>query len=406
MPPPPLARRLLLQPLPSGARALHTTPGVLACRLASRAVVRFAGPEAARFLHSLLTNDLLSAFSAAGASSPQRYAPTPNAPARGPAAPAYAALLTPQGRFLYDLFLYRPPPRSQMLDRTGSAPETGEAPEGHPHPQEVLADVDAAEVDDLVACFKRYRLRSKVEIDNVSENFACWQRFGHDVVHTEPSTQEPEAQSIGWGQGVDHAGESAAQGNGHGWQWLKDPRLDYLGYRGIFPADTIPPLVESDKEADERHYQLWRIENGVAEGSTEIPKGEAIPLEYNLAGLNAISFEKGCYIGQELIARTHHRGVIRKRLMPMKFVDGNGQELEQAVAPGSEVVDEASGKKVGAVSTALGSRGMGLLRLEEALKPGSALRAGGNRDVRVQAIKPEWWPAEWTQVLQEQRAAA
>lgn len=389
---PPLARRLLHHALPRG---LHTppTPGVLACRLASRAVVRFAGPEAARFLHSLLTNDLLhSAFSAAAASAPQRYAP------------AYAALLTPQGRFLYDLFLYRPPPPSQMLDRTGSAPETGEAPQGDP--QEVLADVDAAEVDDLVACFKRYRLRSKVEIDNVSENFACWQRFGHNVVHTEPSTQEPEAQSIGWGQGVDHAGESAAQGNGHGWQWFKDPRLDYLGYRGIFPADTIPPLVESDKEADERHYQLWRIENGVAEGSTEIPKGEAIPLEYNLAGLNAISFEKGCYIGQELIARTHHRGVIRKRLMPMKFVDENGQELEQAVAPGSEVIDESSGKKTGAVNTALGSRGMGLLRLEEALKPGSALRISDNRDVRVQAIKPDWWPAEWTQVLQQQSAAA
>ncbi|XP_066371401.1 putative transferase At4g12130, mitochondrial [Miscanthus floridulus] len=400
---PPLARRRLLHALPRCARALHTpptpTPGVLACRLASRAVVRFAGPEAARFLHSLLTNDLLSAFAASGAASPQRYAP-----AWGPVAPAYAALLTPQGRFLYDLFLYRPPPPSQMLDRTVSAPETGEAPEGDP--QEVLADVDAAEVDDLVACFKRYRLRSKVEIDNVSENFACWQRFGHNVVHTDPSTQEPEAQSIGWGQGVDHAGESAAQGNGHGWQWLKDPRLDYLGYRGIFPADTIPPLVESDKEADERHYQLWRIENGVAEGSTEIPKGETIPLEYNLAGLNAISFEKGCYIGQELIARTHHRGVIRKRLMPMKFVDENGQELEQAVTPGSEVVDEASGKKIGTVNTALDSRGMGLLRLEEALKPGSALRIGDNRDVRVQAIKPDWWPAEWMQVLQQQSSAA
>lgn len=149
---PPLARRRLLHALPLSARALHTpptpTPGVLACRLASRAVVRFAGPEAARFLHSLLTNDLLSAFAASGAASPQRYAP-----ARGPVAPAYAALLTPQGRFLYDLFLYRPPPPSQMLDRTGSAPETGEAPEGDP--QEVLADVDAAEVDDLVACFKR-----------------------------------------------------------------------------------------------------------------------------------------------------------------------------------------------------------------------------------------------------------
>jgi transferase CAF17, mitochondrial len=59
------------------------------------------------------------------------------------------------------------------------------------------------------------------------------------VVHTEPSTQGPEDRSIGWGQGTDHAAESAAQGTGHGWQWLKDPRLDRLGYRGIFPADTI-----------------------------------------------------------------------------------------------------------------------------------------------------------------------
>lgn len=53
--------------------------------------------------------------------------------------------------------------------------------------------------------------------------------------------------------------------------------------------------------------------------------GEAIPLEYNLAGLNAISFDKGCYIGQELIARTHHRGVIRKRLIPIRFLNSSGE---------------------------------------------------------------------------------
>ena len=52
--------------------------------------------------------------------------------------------------------------------------------------------------------------------------------------------------------------------------------------------------------------------------------GEAIPLEYNFVGLNAISFDKGCYVGQELIARTHHRGVIRKRLVPLRFIDSNG----------------------------------------------------------------------------------
>lgn len=151
----PLGRRLVPRLLVS-RRSLHTSPptdpGVLACRLTSRGVVRFAGPEAARFLHSLLTNDLLSS----GSSQP-RYAPTPNAPARAPP-PAYAALLTPQGRFLYDLFLYRPTPRSQMLDRTGSAPQTGERPKGEQEgeePGELLADVDAAEVDELLACFKR-----------------------------------------------------------------------------------------------------------------------------------------------------------------------------------------------------------------------------------------------------------
>lgn len=53
--------------------------------------------------------------------------------------------------------------------------------------------------------------------------------------------------------------------------------------------------------------------------------GDAIPLEYNFAGLNAISFDKGCYVGQELIARTHHRGVIRKRLTPFKLIDANGE---------------------------------------------------------------------------------
>lgn len=53
--------------------------------------------------------------------------------------------------------------------------------------------------------------------------------------------------------------------------------------------------------------------------------GDAIPLEYNFAGLNAISFDKGCYVGQELIARTHHRGVIRKRLTPFKLVDADGE---------------------------------------------------------------------------------
>ncbi|KAL6972590.1 hypothetical protein U1Q18_026764 [Sarracenia purpurea var. burkii] len=131
-----------------------------------------------------------------------------------------------------------------------------------------------------------------------------------------------------------------------------------------------------------------------------------MPLEYNLAGLNAISFDKGCYVGQELVARTHHRGVIRKRLLPLKFVDDGGKEVEQKVAPGSEVINAESGKKAGTVTAALGCRGLGLLRLEEAFKGFSRLAIQGQEDVKVQAIRPEWWPSDWFMEPQEQIAAA
>ncbi|KAM1954495.1 hypothetical protein EV1_023663 [Malus domestica] len=53
------------------------------------------------------------------------------------------------------------------------------------------------------------------------------------------SVEEPKAASVGWGAGVDHSGMSSARGNALGWQWFKDPRLDCLGFRGIFPSDTI-----------------------------------------------------------------------------------------------------------------------------------------------------------------------
>lgn len=69
-------------------------------------------------------------------------------------------------------------------------------------------------------CVYRYRLRSKVEIQNVAEEFTCWQRFGDKIVANSSS-------------------ESPANGNNFGYSWYKDPRLECLGFRGIFPSDTI-----------------------------------------------------------------------------------------------------------------------------------------------------------------------
>lgn len=369
----------------------------MASRLKTRSVIRFSGPDTIKFLQGLLTNDVRRFGETPGEET--SHLPTPNMPLHA-VPPMYAALLTPQGRFLYDLFLYRPPRPEEKFDKTGAGPGAGDGE------LELLADVDAQVLDEVVQTFKRYRLRAKVDIENVAQDFSSWQRYGGNFSRKSSTEEEPDAASVGWGAGVDKSAMSASQGNKSGWQWFKDPRLDSLGYRGIFPSSSEPPLVEEDKKTDEKNYLLWRLEKGVAEGSTEIPKGEAIPLEYNLEGLNAISFDKGCYVGQELIARTHHRGVIRKRLLPLKFLDSEGKEAEQKVAPGSEILDAASGKRIGTVTTVLGCRGLGLLRLEEALKKSSSLTILGQEDLKAQAVKPDWWPPEWFQEQRQHSAAA
>ncbi|KAL0324416.1 UNVERIFIED_CONTAM: putative transferase, mitochondrial [Sesamum calycinum] len=383
--------------------------GPMACLLKTRSVIRFKGPETIKFLQGLVTNDVRSL------DEPEPAAEntfTPNMPVCV-APPVYAAMLTPQGRFLYDFFLYRAPRTDEKLDRTGSGP----GPD--PGELEIFADVDGSVMDELLPTLKRYRLRCKVEIENVAEDFSCWQRFGGNLPEKSSSLEESEGDSVGWGGNVDLTGVSASRGSALGWQWNKDPRLACLGYRGIFPSNATPPLVEADKETDEGNFLLWRLEKGVAEGSTEIPKGLApFILAYfvfellshvtasllceqssqqvrRVDILNAISFDKGCYIGQELIARTHHRGVIRKRLIPLRFLHEGGKEVEQKVAPGSEVIDSTSQKKVGTVTTAIGSRGLGLLRLEEAFKGSGSLSIKGQEDVNIETIRPKWWPSEW-----------
>ncbi|CAJ2662381.1 putative transferase At4g12130, mitochondrial isoform X2 [Trifolium pratense] len=373
------------------------TAGPVASLIKSRSVIRFRGPDTVKFLRGLLTNDIRKIGEPIGDKTANF--PTPNVPTTS-VTPIYAALLTPQGRFLYDLFLYKPPNSDTKLDTTGTGPASDPN-----QPFELFADVDASVLDELLATFTKYRLRSKVEIDNVASEFSCWQRYGSGPSDNSSDVEEPEAASVGWGAGEDGAAMSSSSEGNLGWQWFKDPRLACLGFRGIFPSNIIPPLIEADKETDEQNYLMWRIEKGVAEGSIEIPKGEAMPLEYNLVGLNAISFDKGCYVGQELIARTHHRGVIRKRLVPLRFQDNDGKVIDKVI-PGSEVVNRESGKKAGLVTTALGCRGLGLLRLEEALKGSTALSIQGQEDVKVVASKPDWWPSDWLQDLQQHTAFA
>ena len=80
--------------------------------------------------------------------------------------------------------------------------------------------------------------------------------------------------------------------------------------------------------------------------------------------------------------------------------------MEQQISRGSELIDNASKKKAGTVTTALGSRGLALIRVEEAFKETGALTVNGQEDIKVETIRPKWWPSEWFLHQQQQTAAA
>ncbi|XP_015109226.1 uncharacterized protein LOC107036031 [Diachasma alloeum] len=139
------------------------------------------------------------------------------------------------------------------------------------------------------------------------------------------------------------------------------------------------------EDDEEMSYKEFRYRLGIGEGVEDLPPGKPLPLEVNCDYLHGVSFHKGCYIGQELTARTHHTGVVRKRLMPLVFDDVPGGRLEV-----DESVLGEGGKAVGKLKGVEGRFGLGLMRIAEALA-GGGLRVGGTG---VKVVKPCWWPVD------------
>ena len=272
-----------------------------------RAVIALSGEDRRSFLQGLVSNDVAKATAERA---------------------IYAALLTPQGKYLHDIFI---------------------AAAG----ERLLIDCEAARRADLLRRLSMYKLRAKVALAP-ADDLSVGLHFGTGALDALALAAEP---------GLAHA-----QGEG---TVFVDPRLAALGARAILPPAKFP--AENAKPAD---YDQLRLTLGVPDGSRDLPVEKAILLENGFDELNAIDWNKGCYMGQELTARTRYRGLVRKRLMPVA-IEG------PAPPPGTPLL--LGDKEAGEMRSASGDIGLAMIRLE-ALGRG-ALAAGS---ARLSPRKPDW----------------
>ena len=183
---------------------------------------------------------------------------------------------------------------------------------------------------------------------------------------------------------------------------------DFLSYKYPFTDQSGNPFmrflvpkkeVKISKSDDPKLYLRWRIMMGVAEGPKEIPLGQAIPLEYNFDILpDSIDFKKGCYLGQELVARTHYRGTVRKRLVPFYGRNIRSSDILQTTGPiaADQIVATEFLQRDNCII------GLAMARMEhlEHFYANSNLSESDLCKNRILIpVIPSWWPSSITDLL-------
>ena len=152
-----------------------------------------------------------------------------------------------------------------------------------------------------------------------------------------------------------------------------DPRNDALGWRILIPEELrqkVADLVGAEL-VDSGLYEAHRIAAGAPRGGLDFMYGDAFPHETNMDRLHGVDFEKGCYVGQEVVSRMQHRGTARTRTVKV-ILDGFAPE------PGTAIL--AGDKPVGTIGSTSGQLGLALIRTDrvtDALDAGLPLTAGG-----------------------------
>lgn len=224
-----------------------------------RGIFQLQGPDCFDFLQGLISNDLKK---------------LDNHPC------LYAALLSPQGKLLFDFFLY------QKYNNDGEIT--------------YYLECLKAQSADLERRLMMYRLRSKVDIINRSEELIV-------VSHRK-------------------AIDNTLCGG-------PDPRDPDLGWRGIIEKDLAKDLPKSDLHI----YHIERIKAAAPNGVEDMGNGKTLLLEGNFDHLNGVSFQKGCYVGQENTARMHHRNKVNRRLVAIEFLGKTPDFGTQLYADGVKI---------------------------------------------------------------------
>jgi len=248
-----------------------------------------------------------------------------------PGGARYAALLTPQGKIIADFIVAE------------DAAAGGDS---------FLLDCPGALVSTLVQKLNFYKLRAKVTCEDHSEALgvmAVWDGTG-DTSY-----------------GLCYA----------------DPRLAALGMRVM-----LPPRLAADAAADlgatiagPAAYEAHRIALGVPRGGQDFSYGDTFPHEADMDQLAGVDFDKGCYVGQEVVSRIEHRNRARSRIVSVAYDEP---------APASGLPLMAGEKEVGTMGSAAQGRGLALVRLDrlnDALAAGLPLTCGG---ISVRVVKPGW----------------
>lgn len=276
---------------------------LLAAHLPHRGLLRLEGEDCQSFLQGLISNDIGKLTSDHA---------------------LYAALLTPQGKYLFDFLLFS----------DGGA---------------ILIESEGARLAQLMQRLLMYRLRAHVEISDITSANRIAVVLGEEA---------PEA------FGLPHAPGAARAEDGL--VIAVDPRVAALGVRLVGASGAVDAaLAARDVEiSDSSAYDEERVRLGVPEGAVDLIVQKSTLLESNFEELHGVDFDKGCYVGQELTARTKYRGLVKKRLVPVT--------VEGVVRSGDPV--SRDGKEVGDIRSVAGGRALALIRLEAL--DGSPLESG------------------------------